>query len=76
MTPEIRHKLAITAATVVTETAVMERIEAEVAAVLDEQPMLPRTETVRRVLWALVFLNLFTAAEAPSATKAERNKAA
>lgn len=76
MTPEIRHKLAITAATVVTETSVMDRIEAEVAAVLAEQPMLPRTETVRRVLWALVFLNLFTAVEAPAVTKTERTKAA
>lgn len=77
LTPEMRATIARSAAAVASETRVLALLDAEVEQTLAEQPMLPRTETMRRTLWALLFTNLMGAVPIPvPVSETERTKAA
>lgn len=65
--PEHRSRFARSAAALLGMPQLCAVVSTEVEATFAENPMLPRTEEARRVLWGLALPHLFNGAPAPSA---------
>lgn len=58
LSPDTRRRIAFSVATMLAMPELLAAVEAEVAAVFQENPALPMTEQSRRLVWAMALPQL------------------
>lgn len=80
LSTEAQDRMAVSAAVLVSHEQFVARCDAEIERIFQRHPTLPRTESVRRLLWGLAFKEFSRAvseplAAAPQAQPETRNAA-